>query len=106
MSQHITGTQDKTYDLLSLLYHTLQGAEALARYIADAERGGDDELAAFFRETLESERDLAERGKALLRERLVRSAPAAGAAKRPRGSDEVEQASIDSFPASDAPANY
>jgi hypothetical protein len=65
-----TGTRDTHYNVISVLYHTLQGAETLAQYIADAEQAGDQELARFFREVQEEDRQRADRGKALLRQRL------------------------------------
>jgi hypothetical protein len=39
-------------------------------YLQDAEHVGDQDLAQFFREVLRTYRQLAERGKALLRQRL------------------------------------
>lgn len=32
-----TGTRDETYDLVSILYHALQGAETYDQYIQDAQ---------------------------------------------------------------------
>ena len=49
-SQGDTGTRDITYNLISVVYHALQGAETTALYIADAEQEGNQEIAAFFRE--------------------------------------------------------
>ena len=43
-----TGTKDPTYDLVSVLYHALQGADLYVQYASDA--GSDQELAAFFQE--------------------------------------------------------
>lgn len=63
-----TGTGDSTYDLVSVLYHCLQGAEMYEVYAADAE--GDDELFGFFQEIAEQERQRAERAKTLLAARL------------------------------------
>jgi hypothetical protein len=65
-----TGTRDTHYNVISMLYHTLQEAETLVRYIADAEQAGDQELARFFREVQEEDRQRADRAKALLRQRL------------------------------------
>jgi hypothetical protein len=67
-----TGTQDVTYNLVSILYHALQGAETYDQYIADAERGGDQELTEFFREAKEENSRRAERAKQLLAQRLGR----------------------------------
>ena len=65
-----TGTQDTTYNLLSIIYHALQGAETYEKYINDAEQSGDTELAQFFREVRDVNTQRAERGKQLLATRL------------------------------------
>jgi len=65
-----TGTQDTTYNLLSILYHALQGAETYEVYINDAEQSGDAELAQFFRDVRDQNVERAERGKQLLSARL------------------------------------
>lgn len=62
------GTSDSTYDLISVLYHCLQGAEMYEVYAADAE--DDEELSSFFDEIAEQERQRAERAKQLLAKRL------------------------------------
>lgn len=64
------GTSDSTYDLVSVLYHCLQGAEMYEVYAADAE--DDEELARFFEEITQQERERAERAKQLLAARLNR----------------------------------
>jgi hypothetical protein len=61
-----TGTRDEHYNLVSVLYHALQGAENTDRYAADAEAAGDEQLAAFFRETQGMHTRVAERAKSLL----------------------------------------
>jgi hypothetical protein len=65
-----TGTQDTLYNLLSILYHALQGAETYEKYINDAEQNGDSELAQFFRDVRDQNVERAERGKQLLAVRL------------------------------------
>ena len=45
-----TGTRDENYSLISVLYHTLQGAEACEVYVMDAEATSRSALAAFLRE--------------------------------------------------------
>jgi len=65
-----TGTQDTTYNLLSILYHALQGAETYEKYINDAEQNDDSELAQFFRDVRDQNVQRAERGKQLLAARL------------------------------------
>lgn len=66
----LTGTRDTHYNVISVLYHTLQGAETLAQYIEDAEQAGDQELARFFREVQAEDRKRADWAKALLQQRL------------------------------------
>lgn len=61
-----TGTRDVTYDLLSVAYHLLQGAETVSMYIEDAEKEGNKELAQFFRETKDEYARRADRAKQLL----------------------------------------
>jgi hypothetical protein len=65
-----TGTRDITYDLVSVLYHALQGAENYAIYAADAEQEGDSELQRFFEEVREEEVRRAARAKQLLKQRI------------------------------------
>jgi rubrerythrin len=66
----MTGTGDTVYDLVSIIYHALQGAETYGMYIADAEEVGDPELAKFFKEVQDDERQRADRAKKLLAGRL------------------------------------
>jgi hypothetical protein len=46
--EQFTGTRDEHYNLVSVLYHTLQEGETIERYISDARQAGDDELVRFF----------------------------------------------------------
>jgi rubrerythrin len=64
------GTGDTVYDLVSVIYHALQGAETYGMYIADAEEVEDAELAKFFKEVQDDERQRADRAKKLLAGRL------------------------------------
>ena len=66
-----TGTQDTLYNLLSIIYHALQGAETYEKYINDAEQSGDTELAQFFRDVRDQNVKRAEHGKRLLAGRLA-----------------------------------
>ncbi len=68
--QSPTGTRDETYDIISVLYHALQGADNCQTYIRDA--SGDQELRGFFEEALNQQRQLADRAKQLLQGRLQR----------------------------------
>jgi rubrerythrin len=68
-----TGTRDENYNLVSVLYHALQGAETYDQYINDAEQKGDNDLAQFFRDTKEEDTRRADRAKQLLTQRLQSS---------------------------------
>jgi hypothetical protein len=63
-------TCNEHYDLISVLYHALEGAWKCEIYHRDAEKAGDQTLAQFFRETQQEECARAERAKALLRHRM------------------------------------
>ena len=58
--EQTTGTRDEHYNLVSVLYHALHGAETTEAYILDAAAAGDERLADFFRETQATQRELAE----------------------------------------------
>jgi maltooligosyltrehalose synthase len=57
---------DATYDLISVMYHTLQGCETYEQYAQDAEQAGQQEIAQFFREVQQQNERLAQRGQQLL----------------------------------------
>jgi hypothetical protein len=67
----VTRTDDRTYDLISIAYHALQGAETYEQYIRDAEGRGDQEVADFFRDVQDREIDIADRAKQLMQPRLT-----------------------------------
>jgi rubrerythrin len=64
------GTRDVTYNLISVVYHALQGADTYHTYVRDAETDGDEELAGFFREAEQQSEQLAARAKELLGQRM------------------------------------
>jgi len=64
--EQTTGTRDEHYDLISVLYHALHGADNCNTYALDAEAAGDERLAAFFREASVMQTQLADRAKGLL----------------------------------------
>ena len=71
-SQGNTGTRDIVYNLVSTIYHTLQGAETEAVYIADAEQEGDQELIKFFSDMKQENQRRADHAKQLLARYLGR----------------------------------
>ena len=71
----MTGTPDPIYNLISVLYHTLRGAEASMIYAGDAAFDDDAELVQFFEEIQQQDRWRAERAKQLLRRCLGDGSP-------------------------------
>jgi hypothetical protein len=65
-----TSTLDPHYDLISVLYHSLEGAQVCVRYTEDANRIGDQELAQFFTQAQQNQVACAEKAKQLLGRRL------------------------------------
>jgi hypothetical protein len=68
--ERATGTPNEHYDLISVLYHALQGGETSQLYINDARTAADDELADFFEQVQNEYRSRVERAKQLLASRL------------------------------------
>jgi hypothetical protein len=69
MTQHDVMT-DKDYDLVSTLYHALQGVETSGRYLQDAEAAGDNEAGEFLKEAQGQYRQIADKAKTLLGRRI------------------------------------
>lgn len=66
----VTGTKDKTYNLLWYTEQCLENALRLDTYVQDAEREGDNELADLFRKAQADSKKGAEEGKRLLAQRI------------------------------------
>jgi hypothetical protein len=66
----VTGTKDKTYNILWFTESCLDNVLRLETYVQDAQNDGDNELADFFRKAQADSRKGAEQGKQLLRSRL------------------------------------
>jgi hypothetical protein len=66
----VTGTKDKTYNLLWYTEQCLENALRLETYVQDAEREGDNELADLFRKAQADSKKGAEEGKRLLAQRM------------------------------------
>ena len=67
--QSKTGTSNEYYNLVSIMYHALNGAQTYDTYIRDAEQSGDNGLAQFFRSVQQEDQRRAERAKQLLVQR-------------------------------------
>ena len=65
-----SGTQDNTYNLVSVIYHAPQGVETCDVYTRDAEKEGDKELASFFQDVKAQNQQTAEKAKQLLGKHL------------------------------------
>lgn len=83
--------------LLAVAHHALMQAARAGEQAEAARSAQDTELAAFLEEVREQALDVAARCKTLLAQRLGQAAPRSDQQK-------VEEASQQSFPASDAPA--
>ena len=68
---HVTGTQDKDYNLIWFTEACLSNALRLETYIQDAQRDGDEELAEFFRKAQADRRKGGAQGKQMLSKRLA-----------------------------------
>ncbi len=68
-NQSKTGTSNEYYNLISVMYHALHGAQTYDTYIKDAEQTGDRDLAQFFREVQQEDKRRSERAKQLLVQR-------------------------------------
>ena len=66
----VTGTKDKSYNLLWYIERCLSNALRLEQYCEDAERDDDQEVADLFRRAQAASKKGAEEGKSLLRSRL------------------------------------
>lgn len=69
-TERVTGTRDENYNLISVLYHTLQEVETLQQYIDDAKQAGDDDAAELFHKLQDDDQQCAGQVKKLLADRL------------------------------------
>jgi hypothetical protein len=69
MGQSRTGTPDPTFDLISVVYHCLEGATTCQQYVQDAR--GDQELTQFFQQCAQQNMQSAEKAKQLLGRQLT-----------------------------------
>ncbi len=67
-SQGQTGTRDETYNIVSVLYHSLQGAETIQQYKQDA--SSDQQMSQFLDQAQQQYRQLADQAKQLLQSKL------------------------------------
>ena len=68
MASEHTVADDIVYDLISIQYHALKGAEVYDRFLADAHSGEHEDVAEFFRECKRQDERRAVRAHELLGE--------------------------------------
>ena len=73
VEERMTGTPNVEYDLISILYHSLQGAATYTEYLDDAQKLGDEELIEFIHEVIDQDRRRAEKVKRILLRHLGRT---------------------------------
>lgn len=66
MGTQQTGTGNETFDLVSVLYHALEGAQTYGRYCQDAQQVGNRDLEQFFQQCQQEDIRRAEQAKQLL----------------------------------------
>jgi hypothetical protein len=69
--ERATNTSNAYFDLVSVLYHALEGARTYAIYVRDAQNAGDQELAQFFSQRQQEETSCADRAKQMLSSRIT-----------------------------------
>jgi len=83
--ERATNTSNTVYDLVSVLYHALEGARTCAIYAQDATRSGDQELAQFFSQAQQDQIACGDRAKQLLAGRANLGAGTMGSSVNPPG---------------------
>ena len=69
--ERATNTSNAYFNLVSVLYHALEGARTYAIYVRDAQNAGDQEMAQFFSQRQQEEVNCADRAKQLLSSRIT-----------------------------------
>jgi hypothetical protein len=96
IGQQTTGTRDEHYNLVSVLYHALSGADTSDRYALDAEAAGDEALASFFRRTQTLQTGVAEEAKRHLG--ILEPPPEFGASSGTEGPGAIARGSTPDVP--------
>ncbi len=61
-----TNTSNMYYNLVSVLYHSLQAAQTSASYIQDAQQSGNQQVAQFFQQVQQQANQQANQAKQLI----------------------------------------
>lgn len=71
MEQQRTSTNNLYYDLVSVLYHSLEAGQTYATYIQDAQQAGDQQLAQFFQQIQQQQSMWANQVQQMLSQRMT-----------------------------------
>jgi rubrerythrin len=70
MNMQQTSVDNQCYNLISVMYHTLQGCQTYSTYINDAQQSGDQQLAQFFQQLQQQDNQRAQMAQQMLAQRL------------------------------------
>lgn len=65
-----TGASNIVYDVVSVLYHSLESASTTQQYIRDAQQAGNNDLVTFFQQVEKVNRQCADQAQQLLAQQL------------------------------------
>lgn len=65
-----TGVSNEMYDLISILYHSLESCSTEQTYIEDAKKVGDNDLVQFFQQCQQKDRQCAQQAQQLLKQKM------------------------------------
>lgn len=94
-TEELSGERDEHYNLISVLYHGLQGADQCALYAEDADDAGDDELAKFLRTCGRQQGEVAKQAKQLLLQRLGSGGAVRAGGQKSKAKDEDDDVDED-----------
>src|SRR5690348_788701 len=64
--QGATGTPNFVYDLVSVLYHSLESGSTIQQYIQDAQQSGNNDLVQFFQQVQQQDKQRAQQAQQIL----------------------------------------
>jgi type III secretory pathway component EscT len=66
-----TGVSNEMYDLISVLYHSLESCATEQTYIQDAQKAGDNDLVQFFQQCQQQDRQCAQQAQQILKQKMA-----------------------------------